>query len=236
MDTPRLPEHVAIIMDGNGRWAKRQGLKRSAGHKAGANTAHDIVTEARSMGIRHLTLYTFSKENWSRPPSEIGFLFELLGEYLTKNTPSLLEQSIRLNILGDITELPLAARQVITHTCKKTRACSSMVLNLALNYSGRSEILRAVQALCAQGLSPEDITEARFKKFLYTADQPDPDLIIRTSGEFRLSNYLLFQSAYSELYFTDVLWPDFTPKNFRAAIENYATRKRRFGTTGESTE
>jgi len=222
-------------MDGNGRWAKRQGLKRSAGHKAGANTAHDIVTEARSMGIRYLTLYTFSKENWSRPAREVGFLFELLGEYLTKNTPSLLEQSIRLNILGDIAELPMAARKIITHTCTKTRACSTMVLNLALNYSGRDEILRATRALCAQGLRPEDITEARFKKFLYTADQPDPDLIIRTSGELRLSNYLLFQSAYSELYFTDILWPDFAPKDFRAALENYASRKRRFGTTGDPT-
>ena len=221
-------------MDGNGRWAKKQGLKRSAGHKAGANVAHDIVTQARSMGVRHLTLYTFSKENWSRPLQEVGFLFKLLGEYLTKNMPNLLEQSIRLNILGDIADLPLAARQIVTRTCKKTQECSAMTLNLALNYSGRDEILQATRAMMALGLSPEDVTETRFKEFLYTAGQPDPDLIIRTSGELRLSNYLLFQSAYSELYFTDILWPDFTPEDFRTALRNYATRKRRFGTTGDS--
>ncbi len=229
-----MPEHVAVIMDGNGRWAKKQGLKRSAGHKAGANTAHTIVTKARTMGVRHLTLYTFSKENWSRPLQEVSFLFELLGDYLTKNTSSLLEQSIRLKILGDIEELPLAARQIIRKTCKKTRDCSAMTLNLALNYSGRDEILQATRAMIALGVRPEEVTESRFKEFLYTAGQPDPDLIIRTSGEFRLSNYLLFQSAYSELYFTDILWPDFTPENFQAALEQYATRQRRFGTTGDS--
>jgi len=220
-------------MDGNGRWAKRQGLERSAGHRAGANTAHDIVTEARTIGIRHLTLYTFSKENWSRPKKEVGFLFELLGDYLTSNTPSLLEQSIRLKILGDVDDLPFAARQIVKRTCQKTKDCTAMVLNLALNYSGREEILRATRALIASGIPADRITEAEFKDRLYTAGQPDPDLIIRTSGELRLSNYLLFQSAYSELYFADTLWPDFSPEHFRLALKDFAGRNRRFGTTGE---
>lgn len=220
-------------MDGNGRWAKRQGLDRSAGHRAGANTAHDIVTEARTVGIHHLTLYTFSKENWSRPQKEVGFLFDLLADYLTRNTPSLLDQSIRLRILGEIDELPVIARQIVRKTCEKTKHCEAMVLNLALNYSGREEILRATRALIASHTPLEAITESSFKDHLYTAGQPDPDLIIRTSGELRLSNYLLFQSAYSELYFTDILWPDFKPEHFRHALEEFANRNRRFGTTGE---
>ncbi len=220
-------------MDGNGRWAKRQGLERSAGHRAGANTAHDIVTEARTVGIRHLTLYTFSKENWSRPQKEIGFLFELLGDYLTKNTPGLLEQSISLRILGDTEALPFAARQIVKKTCQRTKGCTDMVLNLALNYSGREEILHATRSLVASGIPADRITEATFKDHLYTAGQPDPDLIIRTSGEHRLSNYLLFQSAYSELYFTDTLWPDFSHEHFHRALQNFANRNRRFGTTGE---
>jgi undecaprenyl diphosphate synthase len=220
-------------MDGNGRWAKQQGLDRSAGHRAGANTAHDIVTEARTIGIRHLTLYTFSRENWSRPKQEVGFLFDLLADYLTKNTPSLLDQSIRLTILGDIGDLPLMARQIVKRTCEKTRNCREMILNLALNYSGREEILRATRALIASNTPVEKITESCFKDHLYTAGQPDPDLIIRTSGELRLSNYLLFQAAYSELYFTDILWPDFKPQHFRHALEEFANRNRRFGATGE---
>ncbi len=220
-------------MDGNGRWAKKQGLERSAGHRAGAKTAHTIVTEARTLGIRHLTLYAFSRENWSRPQKEVGFLFQLLGDYLTQNTPSLLEQSIQLSILGDIDDIPFAARQIVKATCRKTRDCSAMRLNLALNYSGREEILRAVRSLMATGVQAGDLTEDTFKNHLYTAGQPDPDLIIRTSGELRLSNYLLFQSAYSELYFTDTLWPDFTPEHFRNALEDFAGRNRRFGTTGE---
>lgn len=220
-------------MDGNGRWAKQRGLQRSAGHKAGANTAHDIVTAARTIGIRYLTLYTFSRENWARPPKEVGFLFELLGDYLTRNTPSLLEQSIRLHILGDIEELPFAARQIVKRTCQKTKDCKAMVLNLALNYSGREEILHATRSMIAKGIPAHEITESSFKNHLYTAGQPDPDLIIRTSGELRLSNYLLFQSAYSELYFTDTLWPDFSPEHLHRALEDFATRSRRFGTTGE---
>lgn len=225
--------HLAIIMDGNGRWAKARGLSRSDGHKAGTETAREIVRECRKLGIPYLTLYTFSKENWSRPEQEVGFLFNLLKEFLTAELPSLLEQDIRLVVLGDLDELPLATRHVLRHAMDKTAACSSMTLNLALNYSGRYEILRACKALLTRRTHPDDLTEAMFAAELYTAGMPDPDLILRTSGEQRLSNYLLFQSAYSEFYFTDVAWPDFHPEQLHIALESYAKRQRRFGATGE---
>ena len=227
--------HLAIIMDGNGRWAKARGLERSAGHKAGTETAREIVRECRKLGIPNLTLYTFSKENWSRPKQEIGFLFNLLRDFLSEELPSLLEQSIRLNVLGEMGELPLATRQVLRHAVDKTAGCTAMNLNLALNYSGRFEILRACQALLRRGVRPEELTEDMFAAELYTAGMPDPDLIIRTSGELRLSNYLPFQSAYSELYFTDVAWPDFHAAELQAALADYAARQRRFGATGEQT-
>lgn len=226
-------KHLAIIMDGNGRWARARGLDRSAGHKAGTETAREIVRECRKIGIPYLTFYTFSKENWSRPKQEVGFLFALLKDFLGQELPSLLEQSIRLNVLGDIGELPLATRQVLRHAMDKTAGCSAMNLNLALNYSGRHEILRACQALLRKQVKAEDLTEEMFADQLYTAGMPDPDLILRTSGELRLSNYLLFQSAYSEFYFTDVAWPDFHVPELHAALEDYASRQRRFGTTGE---
>ncbi len=227
--------HLAIIMDGNGRWAKARGLERSAGHKAGTETAREIVRECRKLGIPYLTLYTFSKENWSRPKQEIGFLFNLLRDFLSEELPSLLEQSIRLNVLGEMGELPLATKQVLRHAVDKTAGCTAMNLNLALNYSGRFEILRACQALLRRGVRPEELTEDMFAAELYTAGMPDPDLIIRTSGELRLSNYLPFQSAYSELYFTDVAWPDFHAAELQAALADYAARQRRFGATGEQT-
>ncbi|MBU4526081.1 MAG: di-trans,poly-cis-decaprenylcistransferase [Desulfomicrobium sp.] len=226
-------KHLAIIMDGNGRWARARGLDRSAGHRAGTETAREIVRECRKIGIPYLTFYTFSKENWSRPKQEVGFLFTLLKDFLGQELPSLLEQSIRLNVLGDIGELPLATRQVLRHAMDKTSGCSAMNLNLALNYSGRHEILRACQALLRKQVKPESLTEEMFADQLYTAGMPDPDLILRTSGELRLSNYLLFQSAYSEFYFTDVAWPDFHVPELHAALEDYASRQRRFGTTGE---
>jgi undecaprenyl diphosphate synthase len=226
-------KHIAIIMDGNGRWARKRGLPRSAGHKAGTEAARKIVTECRKMGLSHLTLYTFSKENWSRPREEVSFLFDLLKDFLSRELPTMLEQSIRLRILGDIATLPMAARQVLKHAVHKTSGCTAMTLNLALNYSGRDEIVRACRNMLAAGTAAEDITEESFKDFLYTAGQPDPDLIIRTSGEIRLSNYLLYQSAYSELYFTDTLWPDFTPEHLQEAVAAFTQRNRRFGTTGE---
>jgi undecaprenyl diphosphate synthase len=225
--------HLAIIMDGNGRWAKARGLSRSDGHKAGTETAREIVRECRKLGIPYLTLYTFSKENWSRPQQEVGYLFGLLRDFLTQELPSLLEQDIRLNVLGDLEDLPLATRQVLRHAMDKTSRCLSMTLNLALNYSGRHEILRACQALLRRGVAPDALTEDAFAAELFTAGMPDPDLILRTSGEKRLSNYLLFQSAYSELLFTDTPWPDFHAPELHTALADYAARQRRFGTTGE---
>ena len=221
--------HLAIIMDGNGRWAKKRGLPRYEGHRQGTKVAKKIVEECRKLNIRYLTLYTFSKENWKRPKDEVNFLFKLLMDFLNREYKSLVEQSIKLNILGDYTKLPFSARKAIEFTLKKTKECNKMVLNLALNYSGREEIILAIKKILKQGIDPESLDEESFKDFLYTRGQPDPDLIIRTSGEIRLSNYLLYQSAYSELYFTPVLWPDFTEQDLHKALDDFSKRQRRFG-------
>ena len=212
-----LPAHIAIIMDGNGRWAQERGLSRSEGHKAGVRAAKAIVTECRTLGIRHLTLYTFSQENWGRPKDEVSLLFQLLVSFLG----------------GELDALPLPARTALRHAMNRTAKCSDMIVNLALNYSGREEILRAARLLMQQGVKPEAVTEEAFRSCLYSAGQPDPDLIIRTSGEQRISNYLTFQSAYSELYFTSTYWPDFTPEALHRALVEYAGRNRRFGLTQE---
>jgi len=233
LDKTHIPAHIAIIMDGNGRWAKQRGLPRADGHKAGTEAAHAVVTRCRELGVKHLTLYTFSKENWSRPKDEIKTLFELLTAYLKREEKSLKEQGIRLKVLGEIEAMPMAVRQVIKHVMRQTKKCTNMTLNLALNYSGREEILRAARALVAKGVAPDDITEEAFQNELWTAGQPDPDLIIRTSGELRLSNYLLFQCAYAEFYFTDIYWPDFSPDELEKAIAELGNRQRRFGKTGE---
>lgn len=229
----QIPTHIAVIMDGNGRWAKQRGLPRSDGHRAGTEAARAVVTHCRELGVRFLTLYTFSKENWSRPKDEIGTLFDLLTTFLKREEKSLKEQGIRLNILGEIDAMPLAVRQVLRHVMRQTAQCGDMTLNLALNYSGRDEIVRAARALVAKGVPPEAVTEEAFAAELWTAGQPDPDLIIRTSGELRLSNYLLFQCAYAELHFTDIYWPDFTPAELDKAIKDLNSRQRRFGKTGE---
>jgi undecaprenyl diphosphate synthase len=220
-------------MDGNGRWAQARGLSRSEGHKAGTEAAKRLVTRCREIGVSHLTLYTFSKENWKRPEDEVRTLFDLLVRFLNNELKSLLEQNIRLNVLGELEDFPFAVRQVLKHVLKKTTKCSAMTLNLALNYSGRAEILRACKRLIAQGASPDEVTEERFSNELFTAGQPDPDLVIRTSGEIRISNYLLWQSAYAEYYFTDIAWPDFDAAQLDLALEAYASRQRRFGLTGE---
>lgn len=228
-----LPAHVAIIMDGNGRWAQERGLPRSEGHKAGVRAAKAIVTECRTLGIRHLTLYTFSQENWGRPRDEISLLFQLLVSFLGDELASMERNGISLRVFGDLDGLPLPARTALRHAMNRTARCSDMIVNLALNYSGREEILRAARLLMQDGLKPEEVTEETFRARLYSAGQPDPDLVIRTSGERRISNYLPFQSAYSELYFTAVYWPDFTPEALRSALVDYAGRNRRFGLTQE---
>jgi undecaprenyl diphosphate synthase len=228
-----LPRHIAVIMDGNGRWAQQRGLSRSDGHKAGVEAARGIVTECRKLGIECLTLYAFSQENWQRPAEEVSTLFSLLVDFLGQEVPAMERESIRLRILGEIDTLPLAARTAVRHALKRTAHCTAMTVNLALNYSGRGEILHAARSLVRDGMKPEQISEEDFSQRLYTAGQPDPDLLIRTSGELRISNYLLFQCAYSELYFTDELWPDFSPQSLYRALANYAARQRRFGKTQE---
>jgi undecaprenyl diphosphate synthase len=233
LDPKRLPAHIAIIMDGNGRWAKARGLHRGRGHEAGAETAKAVVRRCRELGIRHLTLYTFSKENWSRPKTEIRILFDLLKRFLRRELPSLIEQDIRLCVLGDEEGLPDSVQKVLADIQAKTAHCRSMTLNLAVNYSSRDEIVRAAKNLVAKGLAPKDVTEAVLAAELFTKGQPDPDLIIRTSGELRLSNYLLFQAAYAEFYFTEILWPDFSPAELERALAEYQHRQRRFGRTGE---
>lgn len=226
--------HLAIIMDGNGRWAKERGLSRSEGHKAGTEAAKKIVTESRKIGLEYLTLYAFSKENWTRPGEEVSFLFDLLIRFLRQEQQTLIEQSIKLNILGNWEELPFTVCQVLKATRAKTQECNKMVLNLALNYSGRDEILQACQNIIRDQIKVDDLDEILFSQYLFTKDQPDPDLIIRTSGEKRLSNYLIFQAAYSEFYFTSVLWPDFDEQALQQALNDYSRRQRRFGGLSDS--
>ena len=221
--------HLAIIMDGNGRWAKKRDLPRSEGHRAGTEAAREVVKHCRRCGMEYLTLYTFSRENWSRPREEVSFLFDLLKKFLKNELSSLMEQDIRLNVLGDVSSLPRVTRGVIEQVSSRTAGNKSLVLNLALNYSGRSEIVRACQRLISEGVDPGQVDEDLFSEYLYTAGQPDPDLVIRTSGEKRLSNYLLYQAAYAEFYFTETLWPDFTPDDLDIAFEDFSRRQRRFG-------
>ncbi len=232
-----LPRHLAIIMDGNGRWAKKRFLPRIMGHRQGAKTVKEIVTAARRWGIRYLTLYAFSKENWSRPKEEVDALMDLLSEYLQRELDELLGNKIRLRAIGDIEDLPPRVRTILFDTMNRTSKNYEMQLILALSYGGRAEIARAAKRLSLdvlQGkLRPDDVNKNTFKSYLYTSDVPDPDLIIRTSGEMRLSNFLLYQAAYSELYITDTLWPDFNENELLKALEDYSRRERRFGKTSE---
>ena len=240
-DTPTephpVPNHVAIIMDGNGRWAQRQGKNRIEGHKRGVENVRDILDTARELGIKYVTLYAFSVENWKRPKAEVAALMTLLNTYLKKELPDLQKNKVRLNTLGCVEDLPKNVQKTLRHTMEATANNQKQVLNLALNYGARSEILQAVKNYTQDALQskvkPEDLDWETLASYLYTTGIPDPDLIIRTSGEARLSNFLLLQSAYSEIYFTDLCWPEFLPANFIKAIENYQKRERRFGKTGE---
>ncbi|MDQ7032021.1 MAG: polyprenyl diphosphate synthase [Desulfonauticus sp.] len=224
-----LPAHLAIIMDGNGRWAQKHGLTRTEGHREGVKRVKDIITHCRKLGIPYLTLYVFSRENWKRPKEEVQTLFDLLRTYVLQECPNLKKQDIKLNILGELSELPLVTRKAIEFVVGQTKNCRQMTLNLALSYSGQEEIIRAVKQIIKEGLSPSKIDISLFKQYLYTAGQPDPDFIIRTSGEIRISNFLIFQAAYAELYFTPILWPDFTPQELDKALEDFRHRERRFG-------
>ncbi len=237
MSKDTLPQHIAIIMDGNGRWAQERGLRRTDGHRAGAETVRKVVTECRKLGIPYLTLYTFSHENWQRPKEEVSTLFTLLVDFLKEEVPLMVKESISLKVLGDMEELPLVARKALEHGIKRTAGSAEnptqMQLSLALNYGSRREILRAVKQIVADKLTEEEVTEQALRARLYTQDMPDPDLVIRTSGEIRISNYLLFQCAYSEFYFSSTFWPDFTEQELHKALESYGSRQRRFGKTQE---
>jgi undecaprenyl diphosphate synthase len=231
IDEKRLPVHVAITMDGNGRWAKRQGLERSAGHRAGAEAAREVTEAAARLGIRFLTLFTFSSENWKRPAGEVQFLMDMLYENLLNRQELLTDNDIRLKVIGDLERLPGKLRKKLLESEERTRGHKRMQVNLALNYGSRQEILHAVRAIVSDGIAAGRIDEQAFAGRLFTAGCPDPDLLIRTSGEMRISNFLLYQIAYSELYFTPTLWPDFRAGELFRAVIDYQGRERRFGNT-----
>lgn len=231
-----LPVHVAIIMDGNGRWARQRNLPRVEGHLVGMESVRDIVTTTRKLNIPYLTLYAFSKENWSRPKEEVRRLLELLEIYLEKELPLMMDKGIKLNILGDITDFPKRIQRKLQETMDKTRKNKSLWLNIALSYSARKEILNAAKAIAEEYKKGtiKKINERLFEKYLWTRGIPDPDLLIRTSGEMRISNFLLWQLAYTELYVTDILWPDFRKEAYMEALKEYSRRDRRFGKVKEA--
>lgn len=237
LTTDRLPEHVAIIMDGNGRWAKKQGLARVFGHQKGVETVHEITTAAAELGLKYLTLYTFSTENWNRPKEEVDAIMTLLVETIAKERPTLMKNNVRLLTIGDTNRLPDEARKKYLQLIEDTAGNTGLSLVLALSYSSRWEITEATKRIARKiengELKAEDITEQTLTDNMTTAAIPDPDLLIRTSGEYRISNFLLWQLAYSEMYFTDCYWPEFTREEFYKALVDYAQRERRFGKTSE---
>jgi len=224
-----LPAHVGVIMDGNGRWAQLRGLPRVEGHRVGAERAREIIETASELGISHLTLYTFSTENWQRPEPEVTVLMKLLELYLKKELATFMKQGIVYRAIGELSRLPDNIRKMIQETETKTASNKGMTLITALSYSGRNEIVRAVRKMMLAGLGPDDINDESVSENLDTSGIPDPDLIIRTSGERRLSNFMLWQGAYAELYFSETLWPDFGREEFISAIQDYQGRERRFG-------
>ena len=238
--SPELPRHVAIIMDGNGRWARRRFMPRLEGHRQGAKAVRTVVEFCRQRGIEVLTLYAFSTENWERPSTEVSGLMKLLSQYLDSEIEELHSNGIRLSTIGEITRLPKPLQSKLATAKEKTRNNKAMTLNIALSYGGRQEIIKAAikiaENIKSGALTPEDVTEELFASFLFTTGLPDPDLLIRTGGEIRISNFLLWQSAYTELYFTDTLWPDFNEETFQEAIHSYQERQRRFGKTSEQIE
>ena len=235
LDHTRLPRHLAVIMDGNGRWAEQRMLKRIVGHHRGAETVQMVVEQASKLGIGYLTLFAFSSENWSRPKAEVKALMALLSKYVRSELRRMLKNNIRFNVIGNRSDLPDEVNTILDDALQRTAGNTGMVLTLALSYGGRQEITRAAVAiaqLVQQGqLQPELITEELFSQHLDTTGLPDPDLLIRTSGEMRISNFMLWQLAYTELYFTDINWPDLTINSLYAALADYQARERRFGKT-----
>ncbi len=232
IDEKNIPSHVAIIMDGNGRWAKKRGLSRIKGHKAGAKAIENALDSALHLGVKVITVYAFSTENWIRPEYEVSVLMTLLFQFLKLQRKKLREKNIKLSVIGDRSKLPEFVNREIEKALEETRKNNALVFNIALNYGGRADIVNGVKKIVEEGIDASTITEELFSKYLYTSELPDPDLLIRTSGELRVSNFLLWQIAYSELYFTDVLWPDFDTIEMLKAIIDYQKRERRFGGTG----
>ena len=237
IDQSKLPKHVAVIMDGNGRWAKQRGKLRTFGHNKGVKAVRETVESAAEIGIEHLTLYAFSTENWNRPKFEINALMTLLVKTINRETKTLTENNIRLNAIGDLESLPSSCLKELNEAIDKTKGNTRMTLTLALSYSSKWEITKAIKAIAKNvnsgDLKVEEIDESTLDKHLCTLNIPDPELLIRTSGEHRISNFLLWQIAYAELYFTDKLWPDFDRADFEAAIIDYQGRERRFGKISE---
>ncbi len=233
IDMNNLPQHIGVIMDGNGRWAKKRGLPRSAGHQAGADTLKKIVTECNNMGIKYITVYAFSTENWKRPKEEVNFLMNLLLSYLRDSEKTLAKENVVIRAIGGRETLSEEIRQQIKKTEEFTKNNTGIVMNIALNYGSREELREATRKLADKAvrgeIKPSEITEDMISDELYTSGQPDPDLIIRTSNELRLSNFLMWQAAYSELYFTKTLWPDFSVSDLHNAILEYQSRNRRYG-------
>ena len=225
----RLPQHVAVIMDGNGRWAAQRHLPRVEGHRAGIESVRDIVESSARLGIRVLTLYAFSVENWKRPVTEVSTLMSLLKRYLRLELNTLLRNNVRFKVIGRFEELSADVQTELKAAEDRTASNTGMQFNIALNYGGRAEIVEAARRMLASGVDPDALDEARFSGFLYTAGQPDPDLLIRTSGEMRVSNFLLWQIAYAEIWVTDTLWPDFRKRHLLEAIIDYQKRDRRYG-------
>jgi undecaprenyl diphosphate synthase len=231
----RLPRHIAVIMDGNGRWARKKALNRIRGHEEGTNSVREIVRASREIGISQLTLYAFSEENWKRPKYEINALMGILKRFLKSELDEMMANGIRFKAIGNTEKLPKNVQKLIVETSEKTSLNKDMILCLALSYGGRQEIVRAVKKIAENvqsgDIQPSEITESHISEALYTAGMPDPDLLIRTSGEFRISNFMLWQIEYTEIYITPTLWPDFRKKEFLQSIEEFQKRERRFGAT-----
>jgi len=233
IDKTNIPAHIAVIMDGNGRWAKERNLPRTMGHRAGMDTIRKIVKESSKLGVRYLTLYAFSTENWKRPEDEVTALMKLVVEFIGKEINELHKNQVVFNVIGDISKLPQVCQESIFSAKEKTKNNKGLTLNIALNYGGRDEIVSGIKKIAQEildnNIKVEDIDEQLISNHLYTSGMPDPDIVIRPSGELRLSNYLLWQSAYSEFWFSNINWPDFTERDLHKAISDYQNRNRRFG-------